>query len=418
MSNTQNQLKCEITGSPYEAGSFSDRVHRYIDSTDFAELDLNLKGVVENPNELFIWFDGLIGELYEHSKVKLSKIDLADNLYQEKLEYTVVYQMWDKVGFYLLQNFSKLPDYLVRFYQKFLLAIAGAQNYSSRKYVRLHKGGIYHNLGISFLHNGQKEKSLNYFFLGVVEDILHQSDINSDDFKKAPGYSNLRSLGFFGNEEDTIKAIRSTIIKHKRNKELIWIARPELIFLELVTDAKSEIKVEHSLNWDKDLFALLLNQIDHSTKKLLGKYLELIAIYLFFTNRPFEVKRNVLTLHSENDLRVRSLIDNDPILELLGRYFLVECKNWIDPVDSKTMKTFISNVRFARCETGILISKNGITGSRSRDNAWFVVRAEYHKDNVIILVLDRKDLDLISEEKTKLLDLLKSKYEQIRFDER
>lgn len=418
MTNVRSQLKCEITGSSYEAGSFSDRVHKYIDSKDFTELDTNLRGVIENPNELFIWFDGLIGELYEHSKVKLSKIDLADNLYQEKLEYTVIYQMWDKVGFYLLQNFPKLPGYLVRFYQKFLLAIAGSQNYSSRKFIRLHKGGIYHNLGISFLHGGQEKKSLNYFFLGVIEDILHQSDINSDDFKKAPGYSNLRSLGFFGDENETVKAIRSAINKHKKKKELIWIARPELMFLEIVTDANSETKVEHSLNWDKDLFALLLAQIDHSAKKLLGRYLELLAIYLFFTNRPFEVKRNVLTLHSENDLRVRSLIDNDPILELLGRYFLVECKNWSDPVDSKTVKNFISNVRFARCETGILISKNGITGSRSKDNAWFVVRAEYHKDNIIIIVLDRNDLDIISEEKTNLLDLLKSKYEQIRFDER
>lgn len=418
MDNTKNQLKCKITGSLYKAGSFPDRVHKYIESKDFTELDSNLKGVVENPNELFVWFDGLIGELYEHSKVKLAKIDLSNNLYQEKLEYTHIYQMWDKVGFFLLQNFPKLPGYLVRFYQKFLLAIAGSQNYSSRKFIRLHKGGIYHNLGISFLHGGQEKKAINYFFLGVIEDILHQNNIISDDFKKAPGYNNLRSLGFFGNEDEIIKVIRSAITLHKKNKELIWIARPELVFLELVTDAKSKIKAEHSLNWDKDLFSLLLGLIDHSSKKLLGKYLELIAIYLFFTNRPFEVKRNVLTLHSENDLRVRSLIDNDPILELLGRYLLVECKNWSDPVDSKTMKNFISNVRFARCETGILISKNGITGSRSKDNAWFVVRAEYHKDNIVVIVLNRKDLNMISEGKTNLLDLIKSKYEQIRFDER
>lgn len=418
MSDNKTALTCEITGSSYEPGSFSDRVHKYIESKDFTELDANLKSVIESPNELFIWFDGLIGELYEHSKIKLSKLDLSDNLYQEKLEYTVIYQMWDKIGFFLIQNFPKLPSYLIRFYQKFLLAIAGGQNYSQKKVIRLHKGGIYHNLGISFLQGGQESKSLNYFFLGVVEDILHQTNINSDEFKKAPGYNNLRSLGFFGNEDETIESIRSSITKHKKNKEIVWLARPELMFLELVTDAKSEIKVEHSLNWDKDLFALLLSQIDSSTKKLLGKYLELIAIYLFFTNRPFEVKRNVLTLHSENDLRVRSLIDSDPILELLGRYFLIECKNWSSPVDSKTIKNFISNVRFARCETGILISKNGITGSKTRDNAWFVVRAEYHKDNIIVIVLDRSDLKKISEEKMNLLDLLKSKYEQIRFDER
>ena len=103
---------------------------------------------------------------------------------------------------------------------------------------------------------------------------------------------------------------------------------------------------------------------------------------------------------------------------IIGLENTVECKNWTDPVDSKTMKNFISNVRFARCETGILISKNGITGSRRKDNAWFVARAEYHKDNIIIIVFDRKDLDSISEEKKSLLDLLKSKYEQIRFDER
>lgn len=47
-------------------------------------------------------------------------------------------------------------------------------------------------------------------------------------------------------------------------------------------------------------------------------------------------------------------------MELLGRYLLIECKNWENKVDGTRIKKFITNVRFARCNTGILITKNAI----------------------------------------------------------
>ncbi len=420
MTSYEDQPFCRITKSTYEPGSFADRVHIYIASRTLDELNQNLPGIFQNLNELITWFEGLTGELFLHSTSQLRKI-LPGSINPEKIEYTLIYQMWDKIGFFLIQNWDKLglPSYtVISFYRKFLQAFISAQNLSNGKWLRLHKGGIYHNLGIGLLYSGQRDNSKNYFILGMIEDILNQLPIGTDNFKSAPGYNNLKALNVFSNEEKELANLKKIIKKNEKKASRLGLT-PEFIFIEFMTDKRNKTKTNQFLLWDNIFFKVFLKETERkSNRNELGYILEVLSAYLFFTIGKFEVSSNIKTIHAEHDLRIRNLIADDPILELLGRYILVECKNWNKKVNSTLIKKFITNVRFSRCDTGVIIAKKNLTGTKNKDSAWYVVRAEYHKDNVVIIVLTLNDLKKIAEEDTNLLEILKMKYEQIRFDER
>lgn len=413
--DTQN-LRCELTDTPYEQGTFPDRVHNYIRSNSIEELASNLNPLMSNINEVIARFEELTEELYIHSIDRLRKLKTSE-IVPERIEYTVIYQMWDKVGFYLILNHPQLSHFIRSLYQKFLKALVMIQKIK-KGLSRVHKGGIYHNLGISLLYSNEKNKAKTYFILGMIEDMLNQPNLDSDDFKRAPGYRNLKSLNTFDDEDREIGTLRK-LIKENRSGLKIGLSNPEFIFLEFMTNPKNRIKANQFLFWDNLFAKLLINEtLSASRTQDLGHYLEMLSAYLFFTIGKFEVSCRVKTLHSENDLRVRNLITDDPILELLGRYFLVECKNQDKNITSKIIKNFSTNVRYARCNTGILIIRKKITGESGKDSAWYVIRTEYHKEGIVIIVLTMNDLKKIADEKVNLLEMLKMQYERIRFDER
>jgi hypothetical protein len=53
--------------------------------------------------------------------------------------------------------------------------------------------------------------------------------------------------------------------------------------------------------------------------------------------------------------------------------FLVEAKNWAEPVDSSSVAAFIDKLRERRVELGILVAANGATGEAA------TLRAAHHK---------------------------------------
>lgn len=425
-------LRCEITNTPYDEGSFSDRVHRYIRSRNKEELNQNFNGVVKNLNEFVAFFEGLIWELSAHLEVRAEEIYSSINNQQEDAEYKLYYQKWDRIGQFILQHQPKLSYLSLRLYQRFLQTVKTLQRPpGKRAWKRIHKGGIFHNMGLSLLFLDQKENAKSYFILGLIEDMFQCHLGNASDFR-GPGYMNLKSLKVFQEEERELNGIESLVKERVERGIEIEIANPEFIFLDLLSSSKYKINVSQFLLWDNLFLKMLIREVKglarakkHETNKVarakynksLRQSLESLATYLFFTTERFEVNRNIKTIHAEHDLRVRNLIVDDPILELLGRYILVECKNWEKLVDSTRVKKFISNIRFAQCNTGILLTRIGVTGEKRKDSAWYVIRAEYHKDEVIVIVLTMNDVLKIADEKVSFLEMLKTKYEKIRFDE-
>ena len=60
-----DQSRCSVTGSAYQAGSFSAAVHSFI-AAEAAD-EAALKGLFAAPNALFQWFSGLLDELEGHT---------------------------------------------------------------------------------------------------------------------------------------------------------------------------------------------------------------------------------------------------------------------------------------------------------------------------------------------------------------
>jgi hypothetical protein len=98
---------------------------------------------------------------------------------------------------------------------------------------------------------------------------------------------------------------------------------------------------------------------------------------------------------------------------------LVECKNWERRVGAPDIKKFAANVRAASCHSGIVATRTGITGRTDElTDARYTIRRHYHRDGIVIIVLAEDDVDRMIHGQVAVPDLLLSKYEAIRFDER
>jgi hypothetical protein len=81
-------------------------------------------------------------------------------------------------------------------------------------------------------------------------------------------------------------------------------------------------------------------------------------------------------------------------IPFLPEYLIFECKNWASPVDSATIRDFVTKVRNCRLEFGILIAANGITGDpHQRTSANDIVRQAFERDNIKILVITRAEIE-------------------------
>ena len=97
---------------------------------------------------------------------------------------------------------------------------------------------------------------------------------------------------------------------------------------------------------------------------------------------------------------------------------LVECKNTQEKTTASEVRNFSAKVRFAGCTTGALITRSGLAGSVARgvSDAAYAVRKAYHRDGLIVLVVDGSDLQTVIDAQVDFLDLLTQRYEEVRFD--
>ncbi|WP_424184176.1 restriction endonuclease [Actinokineospora sp. G85] len=94
-----------------------------------------------------------------------------------------------------------------------------------------------------------------------------------------------------------------------------------------------------------------------------GKAYEALAVYLFESIPGCFTERDATSFFETEQVDVG--VGNDRLsdgLPGLPTVFLVECKDWARPVDSKTVGYFINLLANRSVEVGILIAANGITG--------------------------------------------------------
>lgn len=286
---------------------------------------------------------------------------------------------------------------------------------------RLHKGASLHQIGwVNLFLTGRAKRAKKYFQLAMIEDVI-------DD---QPSYAFRPAFIVLSNEyqipESELDALANNVTS--RLEEGVSPLFPEKFLLSFTLD-EGIAKVRDS---DRELFdinhifakasfELARKENTSSTEK--GKALEELIAYLFSSISGFEVRSDVRTRDAQHDLIIRNTIQEDPIFQEFGRYILVECKNWENPVGVKEVRDFISKIRFAYCTSGIMVAKNGVTGSsddREKDkrDAELVILKEFHQDNIVVIVLDGEDLEHIVSGRTNLLTVLLNAYEGVKLDKK
>ena len=147
--------------------------------------------------------------------------------------------------------------------------------------------------------------------------------------------------------------------------------------------------------------------------------LERLAEFLFGTVPSLRCKyRNLLTRSSEIDLVVEYDRSRQPRLALfedLGRYALIECKNWSNPVGASTIRDFMGKMKKSKVRLGIVFSRNGITGAYAGTDALLEIHSLFQQDGVYLLVLSLEELRKIRSGE-QFCEALDAKADRLRFD--
>ena len=106
----------------------------------------------------------------------------------------------------------------------------------------------------------------------------------------------------------------------------------------------------------------------------------------------------------EIDLVVQNTLNSNK----WGDSILIECKNWSKPVGSAQVTVFVDKVEKMRADVGLLIAKNGVTGSEKTD-AGLIIRVALRIKGIRIIVLTLNDFKTV-EEGNQIKQLLDDRY--------
>jgi hypothetical protein len=105
-------------------------------------------------------------------------------------------------------------------------------------------------------------------------------------------------------------------------------------------------------------------------------------------------------------------------LDVLGRYFLVECKNWKGTVGTHEIAYFANRIRYGRAQFGVLFAREGISGDPAEDsdeNGRFMVHRVFHQDGIVVAVVTAQDLERVYSGVESTLAMLLRKHDEVRF---
>jgi hypothetical protein len=162
-----------------------------------------------------------------------------------------------------------------------------------------------------------------------------------------------------------------------------------------------------------------------------GKNLEYVACYLFMHIPGCTPAHNLSDLDGtmQTDVVIRNLTPQGNLsAETFGRHFIIECKNWAVPIGSPECGYFLHRIHIMHFNFGVILAKNGITGSQKAQFARRVafgdsdveaarqlIRRSFHEDGVTCIVLTLDHLQKLANESTTLRAILFEEIEQFRY---
>ncbi|MEU4214026.1 restriction endonuclease [Actinoplanes sp. NPDC026623] len=130
-----------------------------------------------------------------------------------------------------------------------------------------------------------------------------------------------------------------------------------------------------------------------STPERRGRRYENLLSYLLESVPGCQVQRNTLNYYGTEEVDIT--VANEKVqggLRMLPEIFLVECKNWSNPVDSTTLGYFVNVLADRGCSLGVLAAANGITGHQEHRGRAHAIGAAALVRGIRILLITTEDL--------------------------
>ncbi len=192
---------------------------------------------------------------------------------------------------------------------------------------------------------------------------------------------------------------------------------------------RSDLSLDTEHHLSAEILSLAVDALSGAfdSTKAQGDALEYLAAYLLSHVAGCFPVRNLEAPDFENDVVIRNLSRHvSPALDVMGRYILVECKNWKGRVGSRHIAYLANRMRYCRVSFGILFAREGITGDlKNAENTdgdagdgRFMLNRAYHQDGVVIAVLSADDLRGLVAGRETILQLLLRKHDEVRFGAR
>jgi hypothetical protein len=168
--------------------------------------------------------------------------------------------------------------------------------------------------------------------------------------------------------------------------------------------------------------AVLLDELNAATASVdRGKTLENTAFYLFSLMAGCIPQPNMVDVAgvSEHDIVVSNFAPSAGLSEsLFGRDFLVECKNWQNPVGAPEVGYFLFRMSLTHCRFGVMLSSNGITSVDGIGEAYAeaMIRRAFHEHGSACVVVTMDDLRHLADGRTATFTgLLIDRLNEFRF---
>lgn len=292
---------------------------------------------------------------------------------------------------------------------------------------RIYKAGISMHLAKVYLKFGDKGGAFRWALLTQADDILGEhpagggagrqmlhtilgmSDKAIADFNNVASQNVVMIRERYQNDWSSPPSFGEDVITR------FALNRPEYSHLFSMSSAVYEYPL--CTAYFTTLLDLINNEGANTREK--GDALEDLASYLFLLIPGLVPRRNLLdeTLAYETDIAVRNLNANSSLMsDLIGRHFLVECKNWENRVGVQNIGYFLYRMHLTHSSFGVMFAKSGITGDEGAERAAYsLIRKSFHEDGNVCVVVDFRDFTKLMEESSSFWSILLERIERMRF---
>lgn len=319
-------------------------------------------------------------------------------------QYTGGQRVWELFGLFFLNSGRNYEASTL-----FLLLYDHLLTYQATANARVHKGVALYWLAMCHAALGNTVTAKRYLMLALCEDAI--KDKGKIDLQDSGSYFML--VWHFGLPDVQLRRYVEQVWALHQEQELAS-RFPEWSLQQLDQDWMTEVPNANEAGLYKISCPYAKWLLDHTEDKE-GKNLECLAQYLIGAMPGCRALRNVRSEVSDYDVVgvfEGSFMD---FRSELGRYFLVECKDWSRPADFTTVAKFCRVLDSAKCRFGILFSREGVSGQEETRFAQREIVKVFQDRGVVIVVVNKADLERVANG-DNFLTMLRSKYEKVRLD--